>query len=87
MHQFLFYNEFIIFLYMFRAQVLIIRRSKLCYTASGIVAPIGGRPVHSWREQASSSNAIASIEAVGPTQPLVQLVGVVCLPCGEAAET
>ena len=26
---------------MFRAQVLIVRRSKLCYTASGIITPIG----------------------------------------------
>jgi len=26
--------------------VLIIRRSKLYYTASGIVTPVGGRPVH-----------------------------------------
>ena len=31
---------------MFRAQVLIIRRSKLHYTASGIIIPIGGRLVH-----------------------------------------
>ena len=28
---------------MFRAHVLIIRRSKLYYTASGIITPIGGR--------------------------------------------
>ena len=27
--------------------VLIIRRSKLYYTTSGIVTPVGGRPVHS----------------------------------------
>ena len=26
--------------------VLIIRRSKLYYTASGIITPAGGRPVH-----------------------------------------
>ena len=26
--------------------VLIVRRSKLYYTASGIITPIGGRPVH-----------------------------------------
>jgi len=26
--------------------VLVIRRSKLYYTASGIVTPVGGRPVH-----------------------------------------
>ena len=33
--------------YMFRAHVLIIRGSKLHYTASGIITPIGGRLVHS----------------------------------------
>ena len=26
--------------------VLIIRRSKLYYSASGIITPVGGRPVH-----------------------------------------
>jgi len=31
---------------MFRAHVLIFRRSKLHYTASGIITPIGGRLVH-----------------------------------------
>jgi len=31
---------------MFRAHMLIIRRSKLHYTASGIITPIGGRLVH-----------------------------------------
>jgi len=30
--------------------VLIIRRSKLYYTASGIVTPVGGRPEHRLRE-------------------------------------
>ena len=30
----------------FEHHVLIIRRSKLCYAASGIITPIGGRPVH-----------------------------------------
>jgi len=30
----------------FEHYVLIIRRSKLYYTASGIVRPVGGRPVH-----------------------------------------
>jgi hypothetical protein len=30
----------------FEHHVLIVRRSKLYYTVSGIVAPIGGRPVH-----------------------------------------
>jgi len=33
----LFYSKFISCLYMFRAHVLIIRRSKLYYTASGII--------------------------------------------------
>ena len=32
-----FYNNFISSLYMFRAQVLIVRRAKLYYTASGII--------------------------------------------------
>ena len=31
---------------MFRAHVLIVRRLKLCYTAPGIIKPIGGLPVH-----------------------------------------
>ena len=35
---------------MFRAHVLIVRRAKLYYTISGIITPIGGRPVHRLRE-------------------------------------
>jgi len=31
---------------MFRAHVLIVRKSKLYYIASGIITLIGGRPVH-----------------------------------------
>ena len=34
----------------FEPHVLIIRRSKLHYTASGIITPIGGRPTHRLRE-------------------------------------
>ena len=30
--------------------MLIIRRSKLYYTASGIITPVGSRPVHRLRE-------------------------------------
>ena len=30
--------------------VLIVRRSKLYYTASGIITPVGGHPVHGLRE-------------------------------------
>ena len=40
-----FNNKFISCLYMFRAHVLI-RRSKLHHTVSGIITPIGGRLVH-----------------------------------------
>jgi len=38
--------SFISYLYMFRAHVLNIRRSKLHYTSSGIITPRGGRLVH-----------------------------------------
>jgi len=41
MQKFCFTISFISCLYMFRAHVLIIRRSKLHYTASGIITPIG----------------------------------------------
>ena len=40
MHKICFTISFISCLYMFRAHVLIIRRSKLHYTASGIITPI-----------------------------------------------
>jgi len=40
MHKICFTISFISCLYMFRAHVFIIRRSKLHYTASGIIAPI-----------------------------------------------
>ena len=43
---YIFYNKFISSLYMFRAYVLIVRRAKLYYAVSGIITPIGGRPVH-----------------------------------------
>jgi len=39
---------------MFRAHVLIIRRSKLYYTASGIITHIGDRLVHRMRETATA---------------------------------
>jgi len=37
----------------FEHYVLIIRRSKLYYTASGIT-PVGGRPVHSLKEECAT---------------------------------
>ena len=33
--------------------VLIIRKSKVYYTVSGIVTPVGGRPVHRFRKDSS----------------------------------
>jgi len=50
MYKILFFSTFNSCLYMFRAHVLIITRSKLYYTASGIITSIGGRPVHRLRE-------------------------------------
>jgi len=46
MHIFLFYNKCINACTCFDHYVLIIRRSELYYTASGIITPVGGRPVH-----------------------------------------
>jgi len=46
-HKICFTISFISSLYMFRAHVLIVRRSQLHYTASGIITPIGGRLVYS----------------------------------------
>ena len=37
----------------FEHHVLIVRRSKLYYTVSGIITPIGDRPVHGLREESS----------------------------------
>ena len=45
-HKICFTISFISCLYMFRAHVFIIRRSKLHYAAPGIITPIGGRLVH-----------------------------------------
>ena len=48
----LFYNKFYFMpLHVSSTVVLIIRRSKLYYTASGIVTPASGRPVHGLREE------------------------------------
>ena len=49
----LFYNKFISCLYMFRAPCAHRREVKLYYTASGIITPIGGRPMHRLREDSS----------------------------------
>ena len=50
MHKILFYNKFITCPYMFRALCAHYQGSKLYYTASVIITPVGGRPVHRLRE-------------------------------------
>jgi len=47
---------------MFRAHVLIIRRSKLHYTASGIIKPTGGHLVHRLRESPLARGRIVAHE-------------------------
>jgi len=47
--------------------MLIIRRSKLYYTASGIITPIGGGPVHVLREESSLNTC-----TIGP--PIVVMI-------------
>jgi len=56
MQKFLFYNKFIILLYMFRALCAHHQEVKLYYTAFGIITPVGGRPVCRLREDWSSLN-------------------------------
>jgi len=42
----------------FEHHVLIVRRSKLYYTASGIITPVGGRPVHRLRDDVMIPEAV-----------------------------
>jgi len=50
MHKFLFYNKFIVFLYMFQAMLCSSSGGEiLYYTTSGIITPVGGRPVRTYR--------------------------------------
>ena len=53
MHKFLFYNSLLYVSTCFEDYVLIIRGLKLYYTASGIITPVGGRPVCRLREDSS----------------------------------
>jgi len=41
----------------FEHYVMIIRRSKLYYTAFGVITPVGGRPVHRLRDEIKQPNA------------------------------
>jgi len=47
---------------MFRAHVLIIKKSKLHYTASGVVTPIGCRLVHRLREDVKKMYSLLQTE-------------------------
>ena len=58
MHKFLFYNTFIICLYMFRALCAHHQEVKLYYTVSGIITPVGGRPVLRLREDCATDGHI-----------------------------
>ena len=53
MYKFLFYNKFIICIYIFRALCAHHQEVKIVYTASGIITLVGGRPVHRLREDSS----------------------------------
>ena len=51
MHKILLYNKFIKHLYMFRVLCAHHQEVKFVYTASGIITPVNGRPVHRFREE------------------------------------
>ena len=51
---------------MFQAHVLIIRRAKLYYTASGIITLIGGRPVHATAPYRSDDTRCCIIQCRPP---------------------
>ena len=53
MQKFFFYNNLLYASTCFEHYVLIISRSKLYYTAYGIITHVGGRPVHRFREESS----------------------------------
>ena len=44
--------------------VLIIRRSKLYYTASGIITPVGGRSLHRLRDTGRPPTGVTIPDAV-----------------------
>ena len=52
----------------FEQNVLIVRRAKLYYRASGIITPIGGRPVHRLREDLSLLNPLSTCAPDGHLQ-------------------
>jgi len=61
---------------MFRAHVLIIRRSKLHYTASGTITPTGGHVVHRLTKPADNCLSTFIIYCIGITTfPIVYMLG------------
>ena len=56
MHKILFYNKFIICLYMFRA--LYAHHQEVKILLSDIITPVGGRPVHRLRADSLSTCAV-----------------------------
>ena len=80
----MFYNKFISCLYIFRAHVLIKRRSKLHYTASGIITPIGdehmcSKHVEAWNKLivkqkfCASSWLVTDINVIDVPKPILKL--------------
>jgi len=67
MHNILFYNKFIKRLYMFRALCAHHQGVKIVYTASGIIIPVGGRPVHTMREGVMIPDAVYSFDLMMST--------------------
>ena len=56
--------------------MLIIRRSKLYYTASGTVTPVGGRPVRRLREEIiyyEVSHFVILSSVLSPLHPIILL--------------
>jgi len=51
--------------------VLIIRRSKLHYTASGIITPVGGRLLHGLREDWSMSWLVTGVSVQLVTEAVI----------------
>jgi len=60
-HKICFTISFISCLYMFRAHVLIIRRSKLYYTASGTITPISVKHVEAWNKTYCETNFLHQV--------------------------
>jgi len=58
MHKVFFYNSLLYACTCFEHYVLIIRGSELFYTASGMITPVGGHPVHTLRGDSVHGTAI-----------------------------